>query len=174
MLKTILNYTTIQYSLQLYLCSKDPFYLSCGNSHELPSPGGCVRLYWLKPHDILYYLMPGVRNTLSHFIPRQACNIYGAPVLARGLTQRTSSRLIACQRVMAIRFIRGYRTVSTEEPREGAARRFAAAGEAANLLAGMPSWDLEAPALADGHRWREAALSRGESDRQLLSTVDVT
>ena len=38
------------------------------------------------------------------------------------------------QGVMAIRFIRGYRTIS---------------GEAANLLAGMPPWDLEVQALAD-------------------------
>ena len=68
--------------------------------------------------------------------------LYGAPVWWTG------GLLTACQRVMAIRFIRGYRTIS---------------GEAANLLAGMPPWDLEAQALADVHWWREAALRRGET-----------
>ncbi|KAJ8726139.1 hypothetical protein PYW07_000837 [Mythimna separata] len=55
--------------------------------------------------------------------------LYGAPSLGK----RPAAKLNACQRVMAIRMVRGYRTISRE---------------AASLLAGLPPWDLEATVLA--------------------------
>ena len=72
--------------------------------------------------------------------------LYGAPVWARSLRLRPAQQLNASQRVMAIRMVRGYRTVSRE---------------AASLLAGLPPWDLEAKVLA--HMWelREEAKRRG-------------
>ncbi|KAJ8732627.1 hypothetical protein PYW07_015226 [Mythimna separata] len=49
--------------------------------------------------------------------------LYGAPVWAPSLGKRPAAKLNACQRVMAIRMVRGYRTISRE---------------AASLLAGLP------------------------------------
>ena len=73
--------------------------------------------------------------------------LYGAPVWALSIRTRPL-KLVACQRVMAIRMIRGYRTI---------------AGESANLLAGLLPWDLEATALQRVYEWRVEAQSRGES-----------
>ena len=61
--------------------------------------------------------------------------LYGAPVwVGATTTKRLTHRLARGQRVMAIRMIRGYRTVS---------------GEAANILAGLPPWYLQASVLAN-------------------------
>ena len=73
--------------------------------------------------------------------------LYGAPVWARGLKRLAAHYLNASQRVIAIRVIRGYRTIS---------------GEAASLLAGLPPWDLEAMVLARLYEWRVEVLGRGE------------
>ncbi|XP_022821410.1 uncharacterized protein LOC111352932 [Spodoptera litura] len=73
--------------------------------------------------------------------------LYGAPVWADGLTERNVALLRGPQRAMAVRVIRGYRTISFE---------------AATLLAGSPPWDLEAKALASLYRWRGELTARGE------------
>ncbi|KAF9820500.1 hypothetical protein SFRURICE_009919 [Spodoptera frugiperda] len=74
--------------------------------------------------------------------------LYGAPVWAPTLMRRPARALLTSQRVMAIRVIRGYRTIS---------------GEAANLLAGLPPWDLEAKVLARVFSLRADARRRGET-----------
>ncbi|KLV34219.1 hypothetical protein AB894_15215 [Piscirickettsia salmonis] len=74
--------------------------------------------------------------------------LYGAPVWAPNLMRRPARALLTSQRVMAIRVIRGYRTIS---------------GEAANLLAGLPPWDLEAKVLARVFSLRADARRRGET-----------
>lgn len=72
--------------------------------------------------------------------------LYGAPIWANDLTVRNVPFLRAPQRAMAVRTIRGYRTVSFE---------------AASLLAGSAPWDLEAGVLASLFTWREDVLVRG-------------
>ena len=72
--------------------------------------------------------------------------VYGTLVWADVMTKALARRLASPRRVMAIRMIRVYRTVS---------------GEAARILAGLPPWDLASEALAT--RWRRAALSWGET-----------
>ena len=72
--------------------------------------------------------------------------LYGAPVWASALTAQNKARLWRPQRVLAVRAIRGYRTVSTE---------------AACALAGTPPWDLEAEVLAEVYR--RVAEFRAES-----------
>ncbi|CAG4936471.1 unnamed protein product [Parnassius apollo] len=74
--------------------------------------------------------------------------LYGAPVWARGLARLAVHHLNAPQRVIAVKMVRGYRTISRE---------------AASLLAGLPPWDLEAIVLARLHEWRAEALCRGET-----------
>lgn len=74
--------------------------------------------------------------------------LYGAPVWADTLTATNIRALRAPQRTMAVRVIRGYRTISFE---------------AASLLAGSPPWDLEARVLASLYRWRGERLRRGET-----------
>ena len=68
--------------------------------------------------------------------------MYGAPVWADSLGRENVTLLRRPQRVMAIRVIRGYRTISAE---------------AACALAGSLPWDLDARALASIHFWREEA-----------------
>ena len=80
--------------------------------------------------------------------------LYGAPVWADAMRKALAHRLASSRRVMAIRMIRGYRTVS---------------GEAASVLAGQPPWALESEALAT--RWRRAALSRGKTPLPRQITV---
>ncbi|CAK1598932.1 unnamed protein product [Parnassius mnemosyne] len=74
--------------------------------------------------------------------------LYGASVWARGLARLAVHHLNAPQKVLAVRMVRGYRTISRE---------------AACLLAGLPPWDLEAIVLARLHEWRAEALCRGET-----------
>ena len=69
--------------------------------------------------------------------------LYGAPVWADALNRDNIAQLRRPQRAMAIRAIRGYRTISAE---------------AACVLAGFLPWDLEARALASVYFWREEAL----------------
>lgn len=73
--------------------------------------------------------------------------LYGAPIWADTLTERTIALLRRAQRVMAVGVVRGYRTVSYE---------------AACLLAGSPPWDLEAECHATTFEWRAALRVRGE------------
>ncbi|CAB3235600.1 unnamed protein product [Arctia plantaginis] len=72
--------------------------------------------------------------------------LYGAPVWVAALTAPNRARLWRPQRILAVRAIRGYRTVSTE---------------AACALAGTPPWDLEAEVLAEVYR--RVADCRAES-----------
>jgi hypothetical protein len=63
--------------------------------------------------------------------------LYGSPVWAETLTPHSRTLLRQTQRVMAVRVIRGYRTISYE---------------AACAVAGTPPWDLDAKALAGVYR----------------------
>nr|XP_049691667.1 uncharacterized protein LOC126053518 [Helicoverpa armigera]XP_049704749.1 uncharacterized protein LOC126056273 [Helicoverpa armigera]XP_049706070.1 uncharacterized protein LOC126056578 [Helicoverpa armigera] len=71
--------------------------------------------------------------------------LYGAPVWAMDLAASTLAILRRPQRAMAVRVVRGYRTISYE---------------AACVLAGSPPWDLEAKVLASLYRWREEERAR--------------
>ena len=81
--------------------------------------------------------------------------LYGAPVWADGLTRHKFAELRRPQRAMAVRVIRGYRTVSYE---------------AACALAGSPPWDLEAKILASLYRWRGEEKERG--NRPVLREIE--
>lgn len=72
--------------------------------------------------------------------------LYGAPVWAETLSAGNRVRLWRPQRTLAIRVIRGYRTVSTD---------------AACALAGTPPWDLDAEVLAEVYRRAAAARAGG-------------
>lgn len=63
--------------------------------------------------------------------------LYGAPIWVDALSAHNKTLLRRAQRVMAVRVVRGYRTISYE---------------AACVLAGTPPWDLEAEVLADVYR----------------------
>ncbi|KAL0859805.1 hypothetical protein ABMA27_010149 [Loxostege sticticalis] len=65
--------------------------------------------------------------------------LYGAPVWYDALSSGTIRQLSRVQRVLAVRAIRGYRSISTD---------------AALLLAGTPPWDLDAKVLAAVYEWR--------------------
>ena len=80
--------------------------------------------------------------------------LYGAPVWADSLTARNKAQLRKAQRVIAVRAVRAYRTVSWT---------------AATLLAGEPPWELQAEVLARVHIFRTSGRSRGERP----STEDV-
>lgn len=73
--------------------------------------------------------------------------LYAAPVWEDALTARNVAALRRPQRAMAVRIIRGYRTISFE---------------AASLLAGSPPWDLDAKLLASLYWWRVEAVEQGE------------
>lgn len=70
--------------------------------------------------------------------------LYGAPIWAGGLCNQNRAVLRRAQRVMAIRIVRGYRTISCE---------------AACVLAGTPPWDLDAEVLSEAY-WRRRATAR--------------
>lgn len=72
--------------------------------------------------------------------------LYGAPVWVDALDAHNKTLLRRPQRVMAIRAIRGYRTVSYE---------------AACVMAGTPPWDLEAEVLASVYSRSADARRRG-------------
>ena len=69
--------------------------------------------------------------------------LYGAPVWALDMTAGTLAILRNPQRAMAVRVVRGYRTISYE---------------AGCVLAGSPPWDLEAKVLASLYRYRISKL----------------
>lgn len=73
--------------------------------------------------------------------------LYGAPVWEDALTARNRALLRRPQRAMAVRVIRGYRTVSFE---------------AATILAGQIPWDLEARVISLVYRWCSEKRRRGE------------
>ncbi|XP_049885101.1 uncharacterized protein LOC126380041 [Pectinophora gossypiella] len=92
--------------------------------------------------------------------------LYGAPVWVGALTAPNKTLLYRAQRVMAVRVIRGYRTISHE---------------AACVLAGTPPWDLDAEVLAevyvrcaeakeqqDGLDFEDLARWRKRAQRSLL------
>ncbi|XP_024943097.1 uncharacterized protein LOC112494668 [Cephus cinctus] len=71
--------------------------------------------------------------------------MYGAPVWYRALQEETSMILRRPQRAVAIRIIRGYRTVSTD---------------AACALAGTIPWDLEAKIVSTLYDWKHARVEQ--------------
>ncbi|XP_062527511.1 uncharacterized protein LOC134199851, partial [Bombyx mori] len=79
-------------------------------SRLLPNVGG--------PDQVARRLYMGVVRSMA---------LYGAPVWCHALTRENVAALRRPQRAIAVRAIRGYRTVSFE---------------AACLLAGAPPWDL--------------------------------
>ncbi|XP_037868982.1 uncharacterized protein LOC119628940 [Bombyx mori] len=74
--------------------------------------------------------------------------LYGAPVWSPALSARNAALLHRAQRALAVRVIRGYRTISQD---------------VACALAGSLPWDLEAEILAAVYRRKAQALSRGRS-----------
>lgn len=73
--------------------------------------------------------------------------LYGAPVWVDALNAHNKTLLRRPQRVIAVRAIRGYRTVSWT---------------AATLLAGDPPWELQARVLAEVYQFRSRQRARGE------------
>ncbi|CAH2087660.1 unnamed protein product [Euphydryas editha] len=73
--------------------------------------------------------------------------LYGAPVWVDALTTRNKALLRRPQRVIAVRAIRGHRTVSWT---------------AATLLAGDPPWELQAEVLAEVYQFRSEQRASGE------------
>ncbi|KAL0818484.1 hypothetical protein ABMA28_008939 [Loxostege sticticalis] len=73
--------------------------------------------------------------------------LYGAPVWYDALSRENKLVLRRAQRFLAVRVIRGYRTVSTE---------------AALALAGNMPWDLDALVLAALYKWRGDQRSHGQ------------
>ncbi|XP_062531470.1 uncharacterized protein LOC134201165 [Bombyx mori] len=74
--------------------------------------------------------------------------LYGAPVWSPALSARNAALLHRAQRALAVRVIRGYRTISQD---------------VACALAGSLPWDLEAEILVAVYRRKAQALSRGRS-----------
>lgn len=73
--------------------------------------------------------------------------LYGAPIWVDALDAHNKAQLRRPQRIMAVRAIRGYRTVSYE---------------AACVMAGTPPWDLEAEVLASIYTRSAAIRIRGD------------
>ncbi|CAH2097849.1 unnamed protein product [Euphydryas editha] len=73
---------------------------------------------------------------------------YGAPVWADRLTAKNKAALRAAQRTIAVRVIRGYRTVSWA---------------AATALAGDPPWELVAEVLAETYSYVSGRRALGEN-----------
>ncbi|XP_063631332.1 uncharacterized protein LOC134802627, partial [Cydia splendana] len=80
--------------------------------------------------------------------------LYGAPIWVDALSAENQILLRRPQRIMAIRAIRGYRTISSD---------------AACALAGTPPWDLEAKALAT--IYRRISESRARDQEPMLEEV---
>ncbi|CAH2106726.1 unnamed protein product [Euphydryas editha] len=73
--------------------------------------------------------------------------LYGAPLWVDALSAHNKALLRRPQRVIAVRVIRGYRTVSWT---------------AASLLAGDPPWELQAEVLAKVYQFRSGQRANGE------------
>lgn len=87
--------------------------------------------------------------------------LYGAPIWADALSAQNTAQLHRPQRVMVVRAIRGYRTVSHE---------------AACVLAGSVPWDLDAQVLAEVYHRRAEARRQGvfpspEEEREWRKTA---
>ncbi|KAJ0180870.1 hypothetical protein K1T71_002955 [Dendrolimus kikuchii] len=95
----------------------------------LPNVGG--------PGTVCRKLYTGVLRSMA---------LYGAPVWVDSLHRKNRTLLRRSQRVLAVRAIRGYRTVSWT---------------AATLLASDPPWELQAETLAAVHRYRQDTRDRG-------------
>ena len=76
--------------------------------------------------------------------------LWSHSVWASAMTRELTRRLATSQRVMAIRMIRGYRSVS---------------GESASLHAGLPPWDLEAEAVTSFCEAVMLAKEKAERER---------
>ncbi|XP_026330979.1 uncharacterized protein LOC113238353 [Hyposmocoma kahamanoa] len=74
--------------------------------------------------------------------------LYGSPIWVEALTAQLKSFLRRPQRVIVVRVIRGYRTVSWT---------------AATLLTDDPPWELQAEVLVEAHRYCVTMRSRRES-----------
>ncbi|CAH2238060.1 jg9758 [Pararge aegeria aegeria] len=74
--------------------------------------------------------------------------LYGAPIWMHAMTTHNKILLRRPQRIIAVRTIRGYRTVSST---------------AATFLASDPPWELQAEVLAEVYRYRAEMRTQGES-----------
>jgi len=88
----------------------------------------------------------GIRRLYAAVVTSMA--LYGAPVWWKKLRASRGSldTLRSAQRLMALRIIRGYRTIALE---------------AALALAGTPPWEIQADARAEMHVWRAMACTEG-------------
>ncbi|KAJ0171233.1 hypothetical protein K1T71_012783 [Dendrolimus kikuchii] len=107
-----------------------PKLLGAAGALLLPNVGG--------PGTVCRKLYTGVLRSMA---------LYGAPVWVDSLHRKNRTHLRRSQRVLAVRAIRGYRTVSWT---------------AATLLASDPPWELQAETLAAVHRYRQDTRDRGE------------
>ncbi|XP_012548919.1 uncharacterized protein LOC114245119 [Bombyx mandarina] len=104
----------------------------------LPNIGGCSA---------------GIRRLYLGVVRSMA--LYGAPVWSPALTARSPALLLRAQRALAVRVIRGYRTISQD---------------VACALAGSFPWDLEAEILAATYRRRTQSSTRERTPG--MSAVD--
>lgn len=100
-------------------------------SSLLPNLGG--------PNAVCRRLYTGIVRSMA---------LYGAPIWGNSLTARKAALLNKPQRAIAVRVIRGYRTIS---------------GEAATLLAQTLPWKFEAKVLALLYIWRNQAQIQGSA-----------
>lgn len=103
---------------------------SAALSRLMPNTGG--------PNTVCRQLYSGVVRSMA---------IYGAPVWDDALAATNRALLRKPQRAVAIKLIRGYRTVSFE---------------AATALAGQLPWDLEAKVVAVVYRWCTEKRNSGQ------------
>ncbi|XP_062526259.1 uncharacterized protein LOC134199432 [Bombyx mori] len=97
----------------------------------LPNTGGCSA---------------GIRRLYLGVVRSMA--LYGAPVWSPALTARKAALLLRAQRTLAVRVIRGYRTISQD---------------VACALAGSLPWDFEAEILATTYRRRTQSSTREQT-----------
>lgn len=90
---------------------------------------------------------PGARCRRLYAGVVRSMAVYGAPLWVDALSAKNKRALRAAQRVVALRAIRGYRTVSSG---------------AAFTLAGSPPWELEAEVLTAVYKFTVARKENGE------------
>ncbi|RXF73408.1 reverse transcriptase family protein, partial [Desulfovibrio sp. DS-1] len=102
---------------------------------------------------------PGTTTRKLYMGILRSMALYGAPVWSTALHRHNRTLLCRAQRVLAVRTIRGYRTVSWT---------------ASTLLAGDPPWPLQADVIAKVRRSRQDALARGlvygQAELQVIRT----